>query len=86
MTAVLYGVGHRLDENPEDLFTLRQVDHVDLIDNDQLGRLPIHEGKTQLNTDLSALFGIDIAETEIREMNNEKPAKTIHKKKAVLLN
>lgn len=73
VAAVLYGVGHRLDENPEDLFTLRQVNHVDLIDNDQLGRLPIHEGETQLDTDLSALFGIDI--TEIAKTDTKKTSK-----------
>lgn len=64
IAAVLYGIGARLDEKPEDLFLLRKVDHAELI---------AHAGKSTLSQitdsatpqtldhdDLSALFGIDI--------------------------
>lgn len=63
VAAVLYGVGAHLDECPQDLFLLREVNHTDLIaqvgasDLSQPGSIP--EGET-LDGDLSSLFGIDI--------------------------
>ncbi|MDP3371433.1 MAG: hypothetical protein Q8S21_00855 [Candidatus Paracaedibacteraceae bacterium] len=62
VAAALYGVGHRLDESPEELFTLRQVNHMDLVDNAQLDALHIGSTDNQLDGDLSALFGIDLAD------------------------
>ena len=62
IAAVLYGIGARLDEKPELLFTLRDVDQQDLITN--AGRR-MTKPKTAriLETDnLSELFGIDIVE------------------------
>ncbi len=60
--AVLYGVGVLLDEKPELLFTLRQVDQAELLSrasqsaaNDLTGPDSGLEG-----ADLSALFGIDL--------------------------
>lgn len=61
VAAVLYGVGHRLDESPEDLFILRQTNHMDLIDSTQLSVLPVGEPDAQFDGDLSALFGIELA-------------------------
>jgi uncharacterized Zn finger protein len=64
--AVLYGVGARLDEAPELLFLLRQVDHGDLIvnANKRLSQSSssLSGTKTLGNTDLSALFGISLEE------------------------
>ncbi len=73
VAAVLYGVGARLDENPELLFLLRGVDHEELISSEaemvaaatagkENGRRRIAAG------DLERVFGI--------EMAGEKPAKT----------
>lgn len=61
VAAVLYGVGARLDNEPELLFRLRQVDPQEL--TRQLGNMPALAPQTQGeldSTDLSALFGIDL--------------------------
>jgi uncharacterized Zn finger protein len=67
VAAVLYGVGARLDEEPQFLFMLRGVD-----ENELIGRagqdLPLSmttpgAAKVLDDSDVAALFGIDIAET-----------------------
>jgi uncharacterized Zn finger protein len=62
LAAVLYGVGARLDEKPELLFVLRNVDHMDLIaqagDAPAVGRPA--KGKTLAAGDLSGIFGIEL--------------------------
>ncbi len=64
VAAVLYGVGARLDERPELLFKLRNVDEKDLVA--QAGRgLPLSKTRVReervLATDgLSELFGLDL--------------------------
>lgn len=65
VAAVLYGIGARLDAQPELLFTLRQVDQQGLITNagtdlSTTARRPA-EGKMLASDDLSELFGIEIA-------------------------
>jgi uncharacterized Zn finger protein len=62
IAAVLYGIGARLDEKPELLFTLRDVDQQDLIT--QAGRsMTKAKSRKLLDTgNLSELFGIDIVE------------------------
>ncbi len=63
VAAVLYGVGARLDSQPELLFLLRNVDPAQLIR--QAGKLPTaaHGADSGLaGADLSALFGIDLGE------------------------
>ena len=62
VAAVMYGVGARLDHEPELLFKLRHVDHLDLINKASL-KAPTHrKGKTKtvVGQDLSNLFGIEI--------------------------
>ncbi len=62
VAAVLYGIGARLDQQPELLFILRGVDHNDLINTD----VQIPKGKSkrrQLTGDLSDVFGIELDET-----------------------
>jgi uncharacterized Zn finger protein len=63
VAAVLYGVGARLDEQPELLFVLRGVDHLELLGastearptgTKQLGK------KTIAEVDLADVFGIEI--------------------------
>ena len=66
VAAVLYGVGARLDERPDLLFTLRQVDEKELIARAGAGiaaRKPA-AGRTLDEADLGAVFGIDLAEAE----------------------
>jgi hypothetical protein len=70
VAAVLYGVGVRLDEQPDLLFKLRGVDHLDLIGGAATNGVMLGAklGAPQLGsrriidsaTDLSALFGIEI--------------------------
>jgi uncharacterized Zn finger protein len=65
VAAVLYGVGARLDEQPELLFTLRQVDAADLVT--QAAELPVKTKKAppraKLLDDaaLADVFGIEMA-------------------------
>jgi uncharacterized Zn finger protein len=62
VAAVMYGIGARLDEAPELFFTLRQVDHRELItdlDATQLGRKKTAR-KTVAESDLADVFGIEI--------------------------
>ncbi len=68
VAAVLYGIGARLDEKPEELFLLRKADHGELIA--QAGKSTLAEPMTTkrhkpfADNDLSALFGIDIDRKE----------------------
>jgi uncharacterized Zn finger protein len=68
IAAVLYGVGARLDENPELLFRLRAVDETELL-SDLGSALPDTRTKrgtaqTLVGHDLAALFGLDIEESK----------------------
>jgi uncharacterized Zn finger protein len=65
LAAVMYGVGARLDWQPELLFKLRQVDHLELIEGagkvDLVGK-PKKGGKKTIDTgDLAGMFGIEMA-------------------------
>ena len=68
VAAVLYGVGARLDTQPELLFRLRAVDEKDLVaDIDRA--LPLAKrgpaaGKVLEGDDMAALFGLDMAGAE----------------------
>jgi uncharacterized Zn finger protein len=65
VAATLYGVGARLDSDPDLLFTLRGVDRAELVST--VGAdLPLTRGaaaseRVLADDDVSALFGIDIA-------------------------
>jgi len=63
IAAVLYGVGSRLDHQPELLFLLRNVDHEALITT-ELDVTSAMSGKSKgrrlATTDLSSLFGIEM--------------------------
>lgn len=59
LAAVLYGVGARLDQSPELLFLLRDVDHMDLIE----AKVELPKStrkKPQVSGNLSDIFGIDL--------------------------
>jgi uncharacterized Zn finger protein len=70
VAAVLYGIGARLDEQPDLLFALRRVDQQDLITRAGKGLAPTGNGpkagKVLDADDLSAVFGIEIAQTAKR--------------------
>jgi uncharacterized Zn finger protein len=66
VAAVLYGIGSRLDEKPELLFHLRAVDKNDLVAHIEtaqpLAKKGPDAGKVLESDDISALFGLDMAE------------------------
>jgi uncharacterized Zn finger protein len=68
VAAVLYGVGARLDKNPELLFLLRGVDHGELVGEEAaksvVSRTPTGKGRTLDEKSLSRVFGIDFAGTK----------------------
>ncbi len=73
IAAVLYGVGARLDQQPELLFLLRNVDHEALIAAElEITSTASGKGKGRrlATSDLSDVFGIEIQE----------PVKPVHKK------
>ena len=73
IAAVLYGVGARLDQQPELLFLLRNVDHEALITAElEITSTTSKRGKGRrlATSDLSDVFGIDI----------DEPVKLVHKK------
>src|SRR5436853_7554552 len=64
VSAVLYGVGARLDERPELLFLLRGVDENELLARAGKGLLPTNApagAQTLDQNDVAALFGIEMA-------------------------
>jgi uncharacterized Zn finger protein len=66
VAAVLYGIGARLDAQPDLLFALRRVDQQDLIARagkgiGQTGKGP-KAGKVLDDSDLSEMFGIEMAQ------------------------
>jgi uncharacterized Zn finger protein len=68
VAAVLYGVGARLDQQPELLFRLRQVDHLELIAeavvSAPVGRTSARGKKTIASSDLADVFGIELADND----------------------
>src|SRR6266849_1578910 len=67
VAAVLYGIGARLDHQPELLFTLRNVDQQDLIakagSDLSMTRKGPADAKVLDSDDLSGMFGIEMAPT-----------------------
>src|SRR5206468_2720606 len=66
VAAVLYGVGARLDHEPELLFVLRKVDHLELIEQavPAAGKKTATGKKTLAAKDVAGVFGIELAEPE----------------------
>lgn len=93
VAAVLYGVGARLDNKPEELFVLRQADHGELIT--KAGSTSITKSSADQsdqifgNDELSSLFGIDLRdtfETDLKTSNQDiklkkKKVATVKKKR-----
>ncbi len=65
VAAVLYGIGARLDHQPELLFTLRKVEQQDLIANAGSDLSKTHKrpagARVLASDDLSGMFGIEMA-------------------------
>jgi len=84
VAAVLYGVGARLDKEPELLFKLRGVDHEELIDADAEAAVSAatSKGKSKrLETgDLSDVFGIDIAASDGDSLLSQATKKMMKKR------
>lgn len=76
VAAVLYGIGARLDSQPELLFLLRQVNQQDLIVEAGVGLArggtTTSRARVLTSDNLSAIFGIDIAEGS---RSGERPPK-----------
>jgi len=80
VAAVLYGIGARLDQQPELLFKLHGVDEKDLIANAgkelPLARTAPASDKILGSEDLSAIFGLEMAQNaDIEAKFSAKPAK-----------
>jgi uncharacterized Zn finger protein len=62
VAAVLYGIGARLDAAPELLFTLRGVDHADLVANAgaDLPQSGAASGRILADGDLASVFGLEL--------------------------
>ncbi len=82
IAAVLYGVGARLDNAPELLFKLRNVDHEELISADiDLTTKPSKGSRRRIADDsLADVFGIDLSDTPSPKKKTTKKKTT--KKKA----
>ncbi|GMV01857.1 MAG: hypothetical protein AMXMBFR52_15130 [Burkholderiales bacterium] len=87
VAAVLYGVGARLDEQPELLFTLRRVDAANLVT--QAAELPIETKKTPPrarvldDAELADVFGIEMATAaEAPPVTKKKPAPRRYRRSA----
>lgn len=98
VAATLYGIGTRLDAEPELLFALRHVEAKDLLSHVQTSGLPVTKGPRATRVldpaKLADVFGIDLALADTaratpqvrRHSNNRKPKKKALRKqpKAVL--
>ncbi len=77
IAAVLYGVGARLDQQPELLFVLRKVDHLELIEEavPQTGKKKSAGKKTLAASEVGDVFGIEFAEAEAAPPKRGKASK-----------
>jgi uncharacterized Zn finger protein len=74
IAAVMYGIGARLDQQPEMLFSLRQVDHLDLISH---AAVPANVDSANTQTiaadDLADVFGIELDSSPVAATPNAVP-------------
>jgi uncharacterized Zn finger protein len=80
LAAVIYGVGARLDQQPELLFVLRGVDHLELIKEavPHAGKKTRTGKKTLKQSEVADVFGIELADPETAD----RPAKPKRRKAA----
>jgi uncharacterized Zn finger protein len=90
VAAVLYGIGARFDQQPELLFRLRGVDELELLasaaKSAPLGKKAPAADKRLGGEDLSAMFGLDMAQNASLEAGpaKRKPAKRKHAEKTAV--
>jgi uncharacterized Zn finger protein len=76
VAAVLYGIGARLDTQPELLFELRRVDAKELVASAEgelpLGSKPLRPGRRLESAALSEMFGIEIAGAAARRPRRQR--------------
>ena len=83
VAATLYGVGARLDSQPDHLFTLRGVNREDMVSTVggdlPLTAMPAASERILDDNDLAALFGLDIAEpaTVVRDLATAGGAESV---------
>jgi uncharacterized Zn finger protein len=88
VAAALYGIGARLDRQPELLFRLRGVDELELLASAgkaaPLSKQAPAAGKRLGGEDLSAMFGLDMAQSATADAGvaGRKPAKKKRAEKA----
>ena len=88
VAAVLYGIGARLDKQPELLFRLHELDEKELISKAgtaiPLAKRRAVPGKILRGDDLSELFGLDMAQSSAPHANSPgaTTTKSKHAKKA----
>lgn len=87
VAAVLYGVGARLDQSPELIFTLRGVDTADLISTNTLDAAAMTSSTGQrrrrLKGDVAAVFGVELdASANQSQAPVEENRKAIRKPKS----
>ncbi len=87
LAAVMYGIGARLDKQPELLFLLRGVDHEELItaDAETAVRKTVKKGnrKHLSEENLADIFGIDIEKQDAQLAAERPKTKKTTKKKSV---
>jgi uncharacterized Zn finger protein len=85
VAAVLYGVGARLDHQPELLFLLRNVNHEELISAElDIKAATVGPGKRRrlANADLSDVFGVDMEEPAKPILNRRVASKKRRSKRS----
>ena len=86
VAAVLYGVGARLDHEPDLLFKLRGVDHEELIaeDTEAAVSAAVTKGKSKrlVTENLSDVFGVDIVGADDKDLSPKAPKKKVRKRTA----
>jgi uncharacterized Zn finger protein len=86
VAATLYGIGARLDLEPELLFALRKVDARELIARAGEGETPVQKppvaGRILDSSKLAEVFGIDFGGVDARSSHEVKKAKSVAPRKA----
>jgi uncharacterized Zn finger protein len=76
LAAVLYGIGARLDKEPELFFILRGVDQNELLGSDFADNLVSEDESPDIAADdLGGIFGIELDELDVAPQKNKEPQK-----------
>lgn len=88
VAATLYGVGNRLDHEPELIFKLRQLDHLELIARAgrEMPKLKGSDKKTIAKDQLANIFGIELEAEGVSDTAEQRsPAKSPQSRKTAPL-